>query len=51
MLAALRAAGGLDDRPLVRFPFAVRWKLAALFGSDKPEEGFARRATENGELR
>ena len=44
MLDALRAAGGLDETPpLVRFLFAVRWKLNAPFGWDKPEEGVARR--------
>jgi hypothetical protein len=44
MLNALRAAGGPDrNPPLVRFLFAVRWKLGALFGWDKPEEGLARR--------
>jgi hypothetical protein len=40
MLAALRAAGGLNENPrAVRFLFAVRWKLGALFGWDRPEVG------------
>jgi hypothetical protein len=44
MLSALRVAGGLNrNPPLVRLLLAVRWKLGALFGRDKPEEGFARR--------
>lgn len=44
MLSALRAAGGLDKNPpLVRFLFAVRWKLGAVFGWDEPEEGLASR--------
>ncbi|HWM75404.1 MAG TPA: DUF2867 domain-containing protein [Nocardioides sp.] len=44
MLDALRAAGGLNENPpLVRFLFAVRWKLGALFGWDKPEQGLAER--------
>jgi hypothetical protein len=44
MLSALRAAGGLDkNTPLVRFLFAVRWKLGAVFGWDEPEEGLAGR--------
>jgi hypothetical protein len=43
MVAALRAAGGLNQNPpVVRFLFAVRWKLGALFGWDTPEEGLAR---------
>lgn len=38
MLAALGVAGGLNENPLlVRFLFAVRWKLGALFGWDKPD--------------
>jgi hypothetical protein len=45
MLAALRAAGGLNENPpLVRLLFAVRWKLGALFGWDEPEQGLAGRA-------
>ena len=44
MLAALRAAGGLNENPpVVRFLFAVRWKLGALFGWDKPEQGLVGR--------
>ncbi|HSJ60228.1 MAG TPA: DUF2867 domain-containing protein [Jiangellaceae bacterium] len=44
MLSALRAAGGLDKNPpLVRFLFAVRWKLGAVFGWDEPAEGLASR--------
>ncbi|QYG95644.1 DUF2867 domain-containing protein [Iamia sp. SCSIO 61187] len=44
MLAALRAGGGLDDNPpVVRFLFAVRWRLGALLGWDEPEQGLARR--------
>jgi hypothetical protein len=40
MLHALRAAGGLDENPLVvRMLFAVRWKLGALFGWDEPGQG------------
>jgi hypothetical protein len=43
MLAALRAAGGLNENPrAVRFLFAVRWKLGALFGWDSPEAGQGR---------
>jgi hypothetical protein len=44
MLAALRAAGGLNkNTPIVRFLFAVRWKLGALLGWDKPDEGLVGR--------
>jgi hypothetical protein len=44
MLSALRAAGGLNQNPaLVRFLFALRWKLGALFGWDGPDAGLARR--------
>lgn len=44
MLAALRVAGGLNENPpLVKFLFAVRWKLGALFGWDKPQQGLADR--------
>lgn len=44
MLSALRAAGGLNKNPpLVRFLFAVRWKLGAVFGWDEPGEGLASR--------
>ncbi|AZQ75057.1 DUF2867 domain-containing protein [Streptomyces luteoverticillatus] len=40
LLTALRAAGGLSTQPpLIRFLFAVRWKLGALFGWDSPEAG------------
>jgi hypothetical protein len=40
MLTALRAAGGLNENPpVVRFLFGVRWKLGAMFGWDKPEQG------------
>jgi Protein of unknown function (DUF2867)/Family of unknown function (DUF6463) len=44
MMAALRAAGGLDGNPpVVRFLFAVRWKLGALLGWDQPQAGLAGR--------
>jgi hypothetical protein len=44
MLDALQATGGLSrNPPLIRLLFAVRWKLGALFGWDKPEEGLAGR--------
>jgi hypothetical protein len=44
VLAALRAAGGLNQNPaVVRFLFAVRWKLGALFGWDKPDQGLGGR--------
>lgn len=44
MLAAMRAAGGLDKQSLpARFLFAVRWKLGALFGWDKPSTGVGKR--------
>ena len=44
MLATLRAAGVLDKNPwLVRFLFAVRWKLGALFGWDERQQGLAGR--------
>lgn len=40
MLAALQAAGGPEGAPpLARFLFAVRSKLAALFGWDAPQHG------------
>ncbi|MFF8846297.1 DUF2867 domain-containing protein [Streptomyces sp. NPDC015127] len=46
MLAALRAAGGPAKQPLpVRFLFAVRWKLGAVFGWDKPSAGVGERVT------
>jgi hypothetical protein len=40
MMAAIQAAGE-DDPLLVRFLFAVRWKLGALLGWDDPQEGLA----------
>ncbi|MEC3957902.1 DUF2867 domain-containing protein [Nocardia sp. CDC153] len=41
MLAALRAyAGPAKDSLAVRFLFAARWKLGAVFGWDKPDNGF-----------
>lgn len=44
MLAALLAAGGPNENPpLVRLLFAVRWKLGALFGWDKAEQGLVGR--------
>jgi hypothetical protein len=44
MLAALRVAGGLNENPpVVRFLFAVRWKLGALFGWDRPEQSLGGR--------
>lgn len=44
MLDALRARGGLNENPpVVRFLFAVRWKLGALFGWDEPGEGLEAR--------
>lgn len=44
MLAALTTAGGLNDNsPVVRFLFAVRWRLGALFGWDEPEQGLVAR--------
>ncbi|WP_405056744.1 DUF2867 domain-containing protein [Kribbella sp. NBC_01505] len=40
MLAAMRAAGGIDNQPwLAKFLFAFRWKLGALFDWDKPVLG------------
>lgn len=45
MLGALRATGGLNNNPpLIRFLFAVRWKLGTLFGWDKPDQGLQGRA-------
>jgi hypothetical protein len=42
MLAAIQAAEERDGDPLlVRFLFAVRWKLGALLGWDDPQEGLA----------
>lgn len=44
MLAALRAAGGLNENPpVVRFLFGLRWKLGALFGWDRPRDGLTER--------
>ncbi|WP_040772676.1 DUF2867 domain-containing protein [Nocardia pneumoniae] len=44
MLAALRAAGGPAKQTWpVRFLFAVRWKLGALLGWDKPSAGVGKR--------
>ncbi len=44
MLAALRAAAGPAKQPgPVRFLFAVRWKLGALLGWDKPSAGVGER--------
>ncbi|GGT85648.1 MULTISPECIES: DUF2867 domain-containing protein [Streptomyces] len=44
MLTAMRVSGGLARQPLpVRFLFAVRWKLGALLGWDKPAAGFGAR--------
>lgn len=44
VLAALRAAGGPAHAPLpVRFLFAVRWRLGALFGWDADREGLGGR--------
>ena len=44
MLAAMLAAGGPDSVSTpVRFLFAVRWKLGALFSWDKPSAGLDRR--------
>ncbi|MFC0681230.1 DUF2867 domain-containing protein [Lysobacter korlensis] len=40
ILDALRTSGGLNGNPpVVRFLFAVRWKLGALLGWDRPEQG------------
>ncbi|WP_236808709.1 DUF2867 domain-containing protein [Amycolatopsis albispora] len=44
MLAAMRERGGLANQPApVRFLFAVRWKLGAIFGWDKPSAGVGAR--------
>ncbi|WP_030177410.1 DUF2867 domain-containing protein [Spirillospora albida] len=44
MLAALAAGAGIDAQPLpVRFLFAVRWKLGALFGWDRDRESLGGR--------
>jgi hypothetical protein len=44
MLAALRAAGGPAKQPWpARFLFAVRWRLGAILGWDKPSAGVGER--------
>ncbi|MCH0540212.1 DUF2867 domain-containing protein [Streptomyces sp. MUM 203J] len=44
MLAAMRGDGGFAKQaPPVRFLFAVRWKLGALLGWDKPGAGLGTR--------
>ncbi|MFF5213513.1 DUF2867 domain-containing protein [Streptosporangium sp. NPDC000396] len=44
MLAALQAEGGMARQPpLVKFLFAIRWKLGALLGWDKPSAGVGAR--------
>ncbi|MET8702002.1 DUF2867 domain-containing protein [Kitasatospora sp. NPDC004723] len=44
MLAAMRAGGGFARQsPANRFLFAVRWKLGALLGWDRPEAGLGNR--------
>ncbi len=44
MLAAMQTAGTLGSQPWpVRFLFAVRWKLGALFGWDNPAAGVGAR--------
>ncbi|WP_017601371.1 DUF2867 domain-containing protein [Nocardiopsis lucentensis] len=44
MLAALREAGGPERQSApVRFLFALRWKLGALFGWDRPTSGVGAR--------
>ncbi|WP_051467712.1 DUF2867 domain-containing protein [Actinomadura oligospora] len=44
MLDALEAfAGPANSGPMVRFLFAVRWKLGALFGWDRPKESLGER--------
>lgn len=46
MLAAMRGRGGLAKQPrVVRFLFAVRWKLGELFGWDDPSAGVGERVT------
>ncbi|MFJ8076469.1 DUF2867 domain-containing protein [Streptomyces sp. NPDC096176] len=46
MLAAMRAFGGVARQAgPVRFLFAVRWKLGALLGWDKPTAGVGARVT------
>lgn len=42
----MQSAGGLDKQPWpARFLFAARWKLGALFGWDKAEDGVGKRVT------
>ena len=44
MLAAMQAGGGPARLPLlVRFPFALRWKLGAILGLDKSKAGVGAR--------
>ncbi|MFE7599034.1 DUF2867 domain-containing protein [Streptomyces sp. NPDC057494] len=44
MLAAMQADGGFARQsPATRFLFAVRWKLGALLGWDKPQAGLGTR--------
>ncbi|GAA0279441.1 hypothetical protein GCM10009527_089650 [Actinomadura nitritigenes] len=44
MLEAIQASGGLARQaPPVRFLFAVRWKLGALLGWDRPRTGLGSR--------
>ncbi|MEV5827692.1 DUF2867 domain-containing protein [Spirillospora sp. NPDC052242] len=44
MLEAMRTRGGFAEQaPVVKFLFAVRWKLGALFGWDAPEDGIGKR--------
>ena len=46
MLAAMRVAAGFAKQPrLVRFLFAARWKLGALFGWDAPSSGVGARVS------
>ncbi|MGI5493529.1 DUF2867 domain-containing protein [Microtetraspora malaysiensis] len=46
MLAAMRASGGLAQQPWpARFLFALRWKIGALLGWDKPSAGVGNRVT------
>ncbi|MFG3530001.1 DUF2867 domain-containing protein [Streptomyces sp. NPDC047917] len=44
MLSAMRSgSGSAKQTPAVRFLFAVRWKLGALLGWDKPKSGLGTR--------
>ncbi|QDY77934.1 DUF2867 domain-containing protein [Streptomyces qinzhouensis] len=44
MLAAMRADGDFDRQPpVVRFLFAVRWKLGAVLGWDRSDAGLGKR--------